>query len=305
MRAFVIPVVGLAALTAGVLFSANTPAIGVASSSDSLLINDARASGNATIFSGSTLQSGTTAAQVRLKDGAQVSLQRDSRGKLFSDHIELLQGSARISGYSANANGLKVEADGASSASVSMHGRTVEVASLAGNIHVFNSSGIAVANLLPGRALNLTPQEAGAAAPSQLVGCVAKSGNNFFLTDETSNVTVQLRGGSVKANRRFQVNGTMVPGATASAPATQVVNVVGSKDLNKACNGAAVLTAGAAAGAAGAGAGATTAVVAGVAAAAAVGTGAAVSATTNAPAPSGAAGTTVTPCLSGCQGPGI
>ena len=168
MRAFFIPAVGLATLTAGLLFSANTPAIGVAITSDSLLINDARATGNATIFSGSTLQSGATAAQVRMKDGAEVSLLRDSRGKLFSDHMDLEKGSARVSGYAVNANGLKVEADSASSASISMQGKTVEVASLSGNVHVFNASGMNVANLLPGRALNLTPQEAGAAAPSQL-----------------------------------------------------------------------------------------------------------------------------------------
>ena len=230
MRAFVITAVGLATLTAGLLFSANTPAIGVAITSDSLLINDARAAGNATIFSGSTLQSGSTSAVVHLKDGAEVSLLRDSRGKLFSDHIDLERGAARVSGYSVNAIGLKVEAEGESSASVSVHGKSIEVASLAGNVQVFNASGVTVANLLPGRALNLTPQEAGAAAPSQLVGCVAKSGNNFFLKDETSNVTVQLRGGTLRANRRFQVNGNMVPNATPTSPATQVVNVVGQKD---------------------------------------------------------------------------
>ena len=99
MRAFIVPAVGLAVLSAGLLFSANTPAIGVAITSDSLLINDARATGNATIFSGSTLQSGATAAQVRMKDGAEVSLLRDSRGKLFSDHMDLEKGSARVSGY--------------------------------------------------------------------------------------------------------------------------------------------------------------------------------------------------------------
>jgi hypothetical protein len=173
-----------------------------------------------------------------------------------------------------------------------MHGKVVEVASLYGNVHVFNASGLTVANLAPGRALSLTPQEAGAAAPSQLVGCVAKKDSNYFLTDETSNVTVQLRGGMVRENRRYQVNGNMVPNGGPVSPATQVIAVVGQKDLNKSCKGAAVLAgagaagagaAGAAGAAAGAAAGisATTAVVAGVAAAAAVGTGVAVSANTS------------------------
>lgn len=291
MRSVFIPAVMIAAVSAGLVFSASTPAIGVATTSTNLLINDAQASGNATIFSGSTLQSGSTSAQVHMKDGAELSLLKESRGKLFSDHIDLERGSAHVTGYSVNANGLKVEADSTASASVSMHGKVVEVASLYGNVHVFNASGLTVANLAPGRALSLTPQEAGAAAPSQLVGCVAKKDSNYFLTDETSNVTVQLRGGMVRENRRYQVNGNMVPNGGPVSPATQVIAVVGQKDLNKSCKGAAVLagagsagagTAGAA-GAAGAAAGisATTAVVAGVAAAAAIGTGVAVSASQN------------------------
>lgn len=292
MRSFVVSAVALAGITAGYVFSANTPPIGVAVTVGNFLLNDAQTSGNATIFDGATVQAGANTAQVKLNGGAQVSLLQESKGRVFADHLDLKKGSARVAGYSLTADGLKVEAQGASAASVTMHGKTLEVASLYGNVKVFNANGMTVANLLPGRALNLTPQDAGAAAPSQLVGCVAKKGNDYFLQDETSNVTVQLKGGTVKENRRFQVNGTMVPNGGPVAPATQVINVASQKDLNKGCRGAAVLAGGAAgaagagaaaggagaagagagaaaAGAAGAGVAASTAVVAGVAAAAA------------------------------------
>jgi hypothetical protein len=230
--------------------SAATQVIGVAMSEGTILVNDSLTPGNASILDGSTLQTDRTSSQVRLKDGAQVRLDMESRGKLFSDHVDLQKGSAKISDYSAVANGLSVRADGNSSANVTMKGDVVEIAALTGDVHVFNAAGLNVANLLPGRALDLRPQDAGASSPSSLTGCAVKSGSTYILTDETSNVTAQLRGGKIRAGRRIQVTGSLVPNATAASPATQVVSVTSVKEVGGACKG------GAAAGAAGAGAGA-------------------------------------------------
>src|ERR1019366_5490565 len=196
---------------------------------------------------------------------------------------DLQKGSANITGYSANANGLNVRADGTASATVSMRDQgVVEIAALTGSVHVFNAAGLNVANLLPGRALDLRPQDAGANAPSSLTGCAVKAGNNTLLTDETSNVTVQLQGSNVRTGRRVQVTGSMVPNATPPSGASQVINVTNVKEVGGACKaGTAAAAAGGAAagGAAAAGAGAgigigvTTAVVAGVAVAAGAGLG--------------------------------
>jgi hypothetical protein len=267
------------------LLSAATPGIGIAMSDGNVLINSSLTAGNATIFDGSTLETQSAASQVRLNDGARLRLASDSRGTVFSDHVDLQKGSASIVGYSANASGLNVRADGKASATISMRDQgVIQIAALTGSVHVFNAAGLNVANLLPGRALDLRPQDAGASAPSSLVGCATKTGNNTLLTDETSNVTVQLRGGNVRAGRRVQVTGSMVPNATPAGGATQVINVTNVKEVGGACT---VSAAGAAAGAgaaggaaaggaaagAAAGIGTTTAVVAGVAAAAAAGTG--------------------------------
>jgi len=121
----------LAIVTAAFSFgmaAAATPAIGVALSEGTIVVNDAQTPGNATVFNGTTLQTQQASSQVRLKDGAQVRFDLDSRGTLFSDHVDLKQGTARISDYSANANGLSVRASGDSSASVTMKGKVVEVA---------------------------------------------------------------------------------------------------------------------------------------------------------------------------------
>jgi len=275
-------VVLIASLVAASTLGAATQSIGVAMSDGNILINDAKTAGNASIFAGSTLQTLKGMSQVQFNDGAKVSLAAESRAKLFADHVDMEKGTARITGFSANADGLSIRADGASTASVSMlASNTIEVAALTGNVHVFNAQGINVANLAPGRALNLHPQDAGAAAPSKLTGCVSGSNGALMLTDDTSKVTVQLKGGDVKANRRFEVTGTTVANATATKPATQVLNVTGAKDLGGCKAGAAVAGAAAGAGAAaaaGAGISTTTAVVAGVAAATPAGVGGAAAA---------------------------
>jgi len=262
------------------LLSAATSGIGVAMSEGNIVINSSTAAGNATIFDGSTLETMSTASQIRLNDGARLRLASDSRGTVFSDHVDLQKGTASITGYSAVANGLNVRADGKASATISMLDQgVVEVAALTGSVHVFDAAGLNVANLVPGRALDLKPQDAGANAPSNLTGCAVKAGGNTLLTDETSNVTVQLRGGNVKTGQRVQITGSMVPNATPPSGASQVINVTNVKEVGGPCKGvgsaaAGAAAAGAAAGAGvGAGVGTATLVVIGVAAAAGAGVG--------------------------------
>jgi hypothetical protein len=62
-------------------------------------------------------------------------------------------------------------------------------------------------------------------APSTLVGCVQKNGDIYTLTDETSKVTTQLRGGGLKEGRHVQVTGTPAASATPASGATQVFDV--------------------------------------------------------------------------------
>jgi len=221
-----------AGLSVGVVVaSASTPAIGVAMSEGTILVNDAQTPGNATVFSGTTLQTQRASSQVRLKDGAQVRFDSDSRGKIFSDHVDLQQGSAKISDFSAIANGLKIQATGDSSANVSLKGKVVEIAAITGDVRVFNSTGGIVANILPGHALDLR-QEVGAVSASSFVGCPVKSGNNFLITDETSNVTAELRGIKINAGQHVQVTGSLIPSAN---PETQIMSVVSVKELAGPC----------------------------------------------------------------------
>jgi hypothetical protein len=293
MRFFSLTTVTVCALSSLGLLSAATSGIGVAMSQGSILIDSSSTAGNATIFNGSTLETQSATSQVHLSGGAQLRLASDSRGKVFSDHVDLQRGSASITGYSANANGLSVRADGKATATISMRDQgVVQIAALTGDVHVFNAAGLNVANLVPGRALDLKPQDAGANPSSNLTGCAVKSGSNTVLTDETSNVTVQLKGGNVITGRRVQVNGSMVPNATPLNGASEVINVANVKELGGTCTSGAATAGGAGTGvASGVVIVAAVAVAAGVAVGIAAGVGAFNSNTTNAQVSAGRSAT--------------
>jgi hypothetical protein len=248
---------------ASLLLAATLP-IGVVVSDGHVRLNNIEAAGNATVLDGSSVQTGASSS-IRLNDGARIVFGADSRGTLSKDRLVLEQGSAKIAGYSAQASSLKIDADRDSSATVALHGKVVQVAAVTGNIHVFSAGGVNVANLLPGDAVNLEPQDAGASAPSSLTGCVVKKGGSYFLTDETSKVTVMLHGHNLTAGERLQVSGRMAAEPNAKADAPKGLTILSMTVVSGGCGSPAV--AGAAAGkAAGAGASGGTATAAGTSA---------------------------------------
>ncbi|MCU1261611.1 MAG: hypothetical protein JWO80_4496 [Bryobacterales bacterium] len=160
-----------AALTANLsLVSAATPAIGVAFSNGTLLINNASTVGNASIFDGSTVETNATASRLHLKSGADVQLSSASRGKVYSNRMVLEKGVMELKAagkYGIEARSLQITGtDSDAAAKVSIHGTTVQVASIAGHVQVANASGAVVANIAPGMAFDFTPQDQGASAPS-------------------------------------------------------------------------------------------------------------------------------------------
>jgi hypothetical protein len=74
------------------------------------------------------------------------------------------------------------------------------------------------------------------ASPSSFVGCVQRKGDIYTLTDESSNTTVQLRGGGLRAGRHVRVTGSMAASATPAAGATQVIDVASVKRDGGSCS---------------------------------------------------------------------
>jgi hypothetical protein len=237
-------------------------AIGIASAKGNFRIDNAAIAGNGTLFDGVMVETQRATGQLELNDGTRLQLGTNTRGKVFADRLILEQGESQFRSGGQGKFGLEartlriIPADSRTVAHVSMIGANrVHVSALAGNLQVANSRGVIVAALAAGHALEFEPQ-AGASAPSRLTGCVVSKDGRFFLTDETSNVTVELRGAGLaqQAGSKIEITGSQLPGVAPAEPAYnhagQVVQVSALKMVSKKCSlpaGAAAAGAGAAA----------------------------------------------------------
>jgi len=271
------------------LSQADPAAIGTVVATGNFQLNDAKVSGNATLFEGTTIQTGAAPSEVRLNNGARMSLGAGARGRVYQDRLLLERGESQIQaggGYLVQARSLRILSEGAaSSGRIALAGQSkVQVAALTGALRVTNSKGILVSRVMPGAAIEFEPQAAGAAAPSRLSGCLVMTAGKYLLTDETTNVTAELKGSGLQTQvgNWVEIVGTMDPSAKSVAEASQSIKITAVKRLAKGCSaaskakaaaaaGAAAAGAGAAAGGTGIGIGATVAIVGGVAAAATVG----------------------------------
>jgi hypothetical protein len=190
------------------LVSAATPAIGVALSSGSIMINNAKAEGNASIFDGNTIETGAAASRLQLKNGSSVQLSSETRGKIYQDRLVLEKGGTQVQTakpFSVDTPFLKVSGSENSSAKVSMHGNTVQVASLTGTLNVSNASGVFVAKVAPGMALDFSPADAGASA--------AGSGNAGSGSGNGGNSGKASSGKSNAGSSALVVGGILITGA--------------------------------------------------------------------------------------------
>jgi hypothetical protein len=266
------------------LASGAVPVIGTVVAKGTFRLDNATVTGNATLFEGATIETSSAASRMELATGARISLGTDSKARFFGDHMILEKGEGRLEkaeSFRFEARGLVIQPEtGNASARVALAGGArVELAALSGSFRVLNARGVLVANVASGHALELEPQAADTA--SKLTGTLRHVNGHYLLTDETTNVTVELSGAglSKEAGSRIEVTGQMDPSATPVTDASQFIRVTALKHLGK---GTAAGTSAAAAGQGGsAGAGTasaghalsitTIAIIGGVAAAATLG----------------------------------
>ena len=120
-----------------------TPAIGVATAVGTYSVNSLAVTGNTDVAEGTVLQTTGTPSDVRLENGVSVRLATRSEGTLYFDHAVLGKGAMRVgnfSGFSVNARDLKIDSDTPGSAAViRLTKKTVEVASIGGDVRVMDS----------------------------------------------------------------------------------------------------------------------------------------------------------------------
>jgi hypothetical protein len=256
------------------------PAIGIAKANGAFSVDQAGVYGNSTLFEGTAVETGKVVSDLRLQNGTELILAAGSRSKVYRDHAVLEKGAAQLKAvgtYGVQALALHVTPIGSSSTvQVALNGSNhVQVAALSGSAQVANGQGVVVATIPAGKALDLDPQAAGGAAAAHLTGCLHKKNGKYILTDETTNVTVELQGSGLdtEVGNRVDITGSMIPGATPAQGATQVTRVSNISRLGKGCGTKAGAAGAAGAARAGAAAGisiTTIAIIAGVGATAAV-----------------------------------
>jgi hypothetical protein len=232
--------------------------IGFAKSVGDFLVDGSAVSGNGTIFEGTLVETAAARSVIQLAD-AQITLAPESRLRVYRNRAVLEKGSGSLrdgNHYIIEAATLRIAPLAkASIVQVDLAGPlALTVAASGGPTEVRNSSDVLTASVLPGMALAFEPQEA-ASSVVKISGVVESRDGAYFLTDETTKVTVQLVGPNVSkyVGKMVRVTGSSVPDATPAGGATQLVRIVAMKPI-AAGSAAAAGTGGAGTGA-GAGAG--------------------------------------------------
>ena len=274
-------------------------------------LNHATVRSNGTLFEGAMVETGASPARMDLASGTRLELESESAGRVYGGHLVLERGATRIdgaagsgirsgarfvSGFLVEARGLTIQPDANFSMGrivLSGAGR-VDVTALTGSFRILNSGGMLVAKIASGRALTLEAQST--PGPVRITGRLVRQDGHYLLTDDTTNVTLEVAGsaltepGLLKAlGQRVAVQGSARPGTTPARGAAQLVEVAqvtpappasGSAPAGSAPTGSGGTGGTAPAGAGGAGGGAASgaavsvtmiAIIGGVAAAAVVG----------------------------------
>lgn len=214
------------------------PSIGTVRSAGDFRVDGSTVRGNGTVFEGDLIETAAARSIVQM-NGAQLTLSPASRAKVYRDRTVLEKGtgllrdsdhqffeaaSLRIS-PTAKDSAIQVDVRDASH---------IAVFALTGSALVRNSNGLLLASLHPGMALAFDepPQAAGSASVT-LSGVITTTAGKYFIKDVTTGVFAELRGSGLDqlVGKNVQITGSIVPNATPTAPATEVVQVGNSKPL--------------------------------------------------------------------------
>jgi hypothetical protein len=139
-------------------------AIGIATAKGSFRVDDSYVAGNATLFEGASVETGTNTGELNLSK-ARVAMAAETRGRVFQDRMILDRGKVQWGGtaFRTLVGELQiVGANDASKALVTRKGEGVQVASLSGTVNVLSASGEMLMAVAPGMAFDFNPEPQGA-----------------------------------------------------------------------------------------------------------------------------------------------
>jgi hypothetical protein len=247
-RFFVVLASGAAAVIAAQL------PIGILTTVGAVRMDNAEVRGTGTVLEGSVIETSTNPAQLTLKNGTRCELSPDSRVKVYDTRFLLEKGASQF--HSAGVfpivvNSLSVAPTASSTIRVfKVSPKTLEVSAVSGQAEVRNASGLLIAKVFPGSALDFDQEPGGPATTEKVSGKVEKSADgHYFLTDVTTKTTFELIGDDLD---KSVGNCAAVTGTPDANAATQIhiatVSQVSCKKLGLAAGTAAGAAAGASTG---------------------------------------------------------
>jgi hypothetical protein len=204
---------------------AASPGIGIVTASGHFTLDKAQVWGNATVFDGSVIETGAASSEVSLRSGAKLQLAKDSRARISFGRVVLEKGIGQISApesFEVNAANLRIHIDGRLRVDM-LNG--VQIASLLGSARVSSASGILLAAIPAGRAMNFSQEAANGTVTR--TGCLLFKDNHFILQDENTQEVVEVAGQnfSTQIGNRVEITGAASTSKPAVSIATILVNV--------------------------------------------------------------------------------
>ncbi len=206
--------------------------IGFVKSTGEFRVDGAAVRGNGTVFEGNLIETAAARSVIQLAD-TEIMLAPESRARVYRDRTVLEKGSGSVK-YGARhvieAATLRIvpsERDSVVQIEITSPSY-VTVGTRGGPAEVRNSRGVLTASLRPGMALAFDPQ-AGAAAAVKVTGWIKLKDGAYYLTDETTNVLVQLMESPdvIKyVGVECDVTGSSIPDASPAGGASQLVSTI-------------------------------------------------------------------------------
>ena len=201
-------------------------------------VNYKAVAGTATLFENDRVESRESPLRLHLTGGPRILLAPQASGIAHRDRFTLEKGQSEIHA-GAGASAYRMDGgvvrlvltapDAAARMTVSAS-REVRVAVTSGAARAESATGVTIANMIAGQALNFAPHAGGSGAPWTLTGCLERGSSGISLRDETTRVQVRLEGSVPPAAKRVEVTGREVPGSSGRA-----LRVDSAKALPGAC----------------------------------------------------------------------
>ena len=210
-----------------------TGSIGTVSARGDVRVDGYTVSSNGTVFDGSIIETSQFTATLRLNNGDEISLDRNSQGVMHRDRMELLRGRGQLKATAApflvEAEGLRIASYGTDATGIVSVSpvNTIDVAALSGEFRVMDGDGFSLGRVSSAGAMSFPVPKAAASQGSAqngssysttVVGIVSAKGGHYYIELADDSIYELVGGDPVKyVGDKVVAEGTL---QTASASGT-------------------------------------------------------------------------------------